>query len=72
MITPLKAKILATQEAIQLAEMQPSGRCDPSRDDQSIAWVHGVQHMWVECEVPGPSPRCDLGSANIKWALIIS
>ena len=20
--------------------------------DQSIAWVHGVEHMWAECEVP--------------------
>ena len=24
----------------------------PSRADQRIAWVHGVEHMWAECEVP--------------------
>src|SRR5258705_12298781 len=24
----------------------------PSRADQSIAFVRGVEHMWSECEVP--------------------
>ena len=51
-ITPLKANMLATQEAIQLAEMAAKWEAHPSRADQSIAWVHGVEHMWAECEVP--------------------
>jgi hypothetical protein len=51
-ITPLKANMLATQEAIQLAEMAAKWEAHPSRADQRIAWVHGVEHMWAECEVP--------------------
>jgi len=51
-ITPLKANMLATQEAIQLAEMAAKWEAHPSRADQRIAWVHGVEHMWAECAVP--------------------
>jgi hypothetical protein len=51
-ITPLKANMLATQEAIQLAEMADQGEAHPARADQSIAFVRGVEHMWSECEVP--------------------
>jgi len=51
-ITPLKANMLATQEAIQLAEMADQWEAHPSRADQSIAFVRGVEHMWSECEVP--------------------
>jgi hypothetical protein len=51
-ITPLKAHMLATQEAIQLAEMAAQWEAPPSRADHSIAWVHGVEHRWAECEVP--------------------
>ena len=51
-ITPLKAHRLATQEAIQLAEMAAQWEAPPSRADQSMAWVHGVEQMWAECEVP--------------------
>ena len=51
-ITPLKANRLATQEAIQLAEMADKWEAHPSRGDQRIAWVHGIEHMWAECEVP--------------------
>ena len=51
-ITPLKANRLATQEAIQLAEMAATWEAHPSRTDQRIAWVHGVEHRWAECEVP--------------------
>ena len=51
-ITPLKANMLATQEAIQLAEMADQWEAHPSRADQSIALVRGVEHMWSECEVP--------------------
>ena len=51
-ITPLKANMLATQEAIQLAEMADQWEAHPSRADQRIALVRGVEHMWSECEVP--------------------
>jgi hypothetical protein len=51
-IIPLKANMLATQEAIQLAEMADQWAAHPSRADQYIAFVCGVEHMWHECEVP--------------------
>jgi hypothetical protein len=51
-IIPLKANMLATQEAIQLAEMAGQWAAHPSRADQHIAFVRGVEHMWNECEVP--------------------
>lgn len=51
-IMPLKANMLATQEAMQLAEMADNWQAHPSRDDQSIALVCGVEHMWSECDVP--------------------
>ena len=51
-IIPLKANMLATQEAIQLAEMAAQWVAHPSRADQHIAFVRGVEHMWHECEVP--------------------
>src|SRR5215217_5961012 len=51
-IMPLKANMLATQEAIQLAAMADRWKSHPSRAEQSIALVRGVEHMWAECEVP--------------------
>jgi hypothetical protein len=51
-IMPLKASMLATQEAMQLAEMADKWESHPSRDAQSIALVRNVEHMWAECEVP--------------------
>jgi hypothetical protein len=51
-ISPLKANMLATQEAMQLAEMAENWEAHPSRAAQRIAWVHGVEHMWPECHVP--------------------
>jgi hypothetical protein len=51
-IIPLKANMLAAQEAIALAEMADKWAVHPSRADQRIAWVHGVEHMWPECVVP--------------------
>ncbi len=51
-IIPLKANMLATQEAIQLAAMADKWEAHPSRAEQRIAWVHGVEHMWPECAVP--------------------
>jgi Transposase DDE domain len=51
-IIPLKANMLAAQEAIQLAEMADKWEAHPSRAEQRIAWGHGVEHMWPECHVP--------------------
>jgi hypothetical protein len=51
-IIPLKANMLATREALQLAEMAGTWQTHPSRPDQTIALVRGVEHMWAECEVP--------------------
>jgi hypothetical protein len=50
-IMPLKANMLATQEAIQLAERADQWQAHPSRTDQTITLVRGVEHMWSECEV---------------------
>jgi hypothetical protein len=51
-IMPLKAKMLATQEPIQLANMADEWQAHPSRTEQRIALVCGVEHMWAECDVP--------------------
>jgi hypothetical protein len=51
-IMPLKANMLATQEAMQLAEMADQWEAHPSRAEQRIARVRGVEHRWAECEVP--------------------
>src|SRR6266436_1033551 len=51
-IIPLKANMLATQEAMQLAAMADKWQAHPTRADQTIALVRGVEHMWTECAVP--------------------
>src|SRR5262245_56960532 len=51
-IIPLKANILATREAIALADLAGKWDAQPSRAEQTIAWVHGVEHMWPACHVP--------------------
>jgi hypothetical protein len=51
-IIPLKATMLATQEAIQRAEMADRWAGHPSRAAQHIAWGRGVEHLWPECHVP--------------------
>src|SRR5207249_1880872 len=51
-ILPLKTNMLATQEAMQLADVADQWEAHPSRADQTIALVRGVEHMWAECEVP--------------------
>ena len=51
-ILPLKANMLATQEAMQLAQLADKWQAHPSRANQTIALVRGVEHMWTECAVP--------------------
>jgi hypothetical protein len=51
-IMPLKANMLATQEAMRLAELEDTWAVPPSRAAQHMAWVRGVEHRWSECHVP--------------------
>jgi len=37
---------------MQLAEMAAKWEAHPSRADQRMAWVRGVEHRWAECAVP--------------------
>jgi len=40
------------RKAIALAELADKWDAHPSRAEQTIAWVRGVEHMWPECHVP--------------------
>jgi hypothetical protein len=51
-MSPLTANMLATQEAMPLAEMEGQWQAQPPRTDQTIAWGRGVAHRWTECAVP--------------------
>jgi hypothetical protein len=51
-IIPLKAHMLATQEAMALAELADPWDAPPARAEQTMAWVRGVEHRWPECHVP--------------------
>jgi hypothetical protein len=51
-IIPLKANMLATQAAMQLAARADKWAAHPCRAEQRMAWVHGVAHRWPECAVP--------------------
>lgn len=50
-IVPLKSTMLSYQEAVQLAELQDQWQPHPSRDEQHIAFVKGVDHLWDGCDV---------------------
>jgi hypothetical protein len=45
-IVPLKSTMLSYKEAVPLAELQDAWQPPPSRDDQHLAFVKGVDHMW--------------------------
>jgi hypothetical protein len=51
-IVPLKSNMLSYHEAVQLAALQEAWQPHPSREKQHIAFVHGVDHLWEECQVP--------------------
>ncbi len=51
-ILPLKATMLATQEAMHLAAMADTWQAHPARAEQTMTLVRGVEHRWTECEVP--------------------
>ena len=43
--------MLSHREAVQLAELQGDWQPHPARDEQDIAFVKGVAHVWEGCEV---------------------
>jgi hypothetical protein len=43
---------LATLEAVPLAAMADKWQAHPTRTDQTLALVPGVEHMWPESAVP--------------------
>lgn len=50
-IVPLRRDMLSYEEAVKLAEMAGKWQSHPTRPDQQIAFVAGVDHIWDECEV---------------------
>jgi hypothetical protein len=51
-IVPLRSDMLSYEEAVKLAEMTGQWAAHPSRAEQQIAFVRGVEHVWDECRVP--------------------
>ena len=51
-IVPLKSTMLSYKEAVDLANMQDQWQPHPSRKNQHIAFVKGVDHLWETCQVP--------------------
>lgn len=51
-IIPLKSNMHAYGEAVAIAEMEGKWQRHPSRREQQIAFVGGVDHVWDECDVP--------------------
>jgi hypothetical protein len=51
-IIPLKANTLATQEAMQLAEMADQWQAHPSGAEQTITLVRGGEHRWPGGAMP--------------------
>ena len=63
-IIPLQATMLATQAAMQRAEMADRWDAHPSRAEPRMAWVRGVEHMGPECQ--GPLNACVIRFWNKK------
>ena len=51
-MVPLKSTMWSSQEAGQLAELQDVWQPHPSREQQHMACVQGVEHLWEACQVP--------------------
>jgi hypothetical protein len=51
-IVPLRANMVAFDDAVRLAEMTGQWQRHPSRATQQIAFVPGVEHVWDSCTVP--------------------
>jgi hypothetical protein len=50
-IVPLRSDMLSYAEAVKMAEMADHWEQHPSRADQQIAFIEGVEHVWDECLV---------------------
>jgi len=50
-IVPLRQGMLSYEEAVKLAQMGGRWEPHPTRENQQIAFVGGVEHVWEECEV---------------------
>jgi hypothetical protein len=50
-IIPLRSDMLSYQEAVKLATRAKKWDPHPTRPDQQIAFVRGVEHVWDECQV---------------------
>jgi hypothetical protein len=50
-VVPLRSDMLSYAEAVKLAQMAGHWEPHPSRQDQQIAFVRSVEHVWDECDV---------------------
>lgn len=50
-MVPLRSDMLSWEEAVKIAEQEGNWHSHPSRADQQIAFVGGVEHVWDECQV---------------------
>jgi DDE family transposase len=50
-IVPLRSDMLSYAEAVKLAEIEGQWQRHPTRPEQEIAFVEGVEHVWDECQV---------------------
>jgi Transposase DDE domain len=50
-IVPLRHAMLSYEEAVKLAQMADQWHPHPTREQQQIAFVSGVEYVWEECEV---------------------
>ena len=50
-IVPLRHAMLSYEEAVKLAQMADQWQPHPTRKEQQIAFVSGVEHVWDKCEV---------------------
>ena len=50
-IVPLRHEMLSYEEAVNLATLAGQWQPHPTRGNQEIAFVKGVEHVWDECEV---------------------
>ena len=51
-IVPLRHGMLSYEEAVKLAQMAGQWQPHPTRENQQLAFVRGVEHVWDECEMP--------------------
>jgi hypothetical protein len=52
LMVPLKSNMLSYVEAVGMAKRAATWEPHPSRPDQDIAFVEGVDHVWDACTVP--------------------